>query len=187
MYDDFLIEKALEILREIKKNSNENPRFGFDEDWISFIKKMQFLSPKSFGTRIQNRIIEKNNFGKVNPSDDMGDFSSEGNFFEFKTSILTTSNKGANFVNIRPYQNIYGYFCLVVNTNELPYETHQFYLNKIQMAEELIFMKANASNGTIVSNKENKNISYRFTLDFSTQNDNLKRWLDNYTINHLIL
>lgn len=187
MYDNEQLEIALEILREIKLDSNLDARYGFDDDWVTFMKKMQFLSPKSFGTRIQNRIIEKNNFDKVNPSYDKGDFSYEGNFFEFKTSILTTSNKGANFVNIRPYQNIDGYFCLVINTNQLPYETHQFYLSKFQMKEELILMKANASNGTIISNKENKNITYRFTLDFSTQNDNLRRWFDNYSINYLVL
>jgi len=63
------LDIALKTLREVKSKSSKNLRYGFELGWEDFIKIMQFLSPKSFGTRIQNRIIEKNNFIKVNPSD----------------------------------------------------------------------------------------------------------------------
>ncbi len=187
MHDDNQLEFALQILREIKEESSKDSKYGFNDDWSTFIKKMQFLSPKSFGTRIQNRIIEQNNFEKVNASDDKGDFERDGKYFEFKTTILTLSNKGANFVNIRPYQNIDGYYCLVVNTIVSPYETTQFYLSKEQMDRELNLIKANASNGTFESNKENKNVSFRFTIDFSTQNEIAARWVSQYLINSLKL
>lgn len=182
MHSEAEIEKALQILREIKENSSENPRYGFEDDWNTFIKKMQFLSPKSFGTRIQNRIIEKNDFIKTNASLDLGDFEKDGKYFEFKTTILTPSNTGANFVNVRPYQKIDGYYCIVVNTNVSPYLTTQFYLTKQQMETELKVLKANASNGTIISNQDNKNISYRFTIDFSSNNENALRWISDYKI-----
>jgi len=187
MHDDNQIEIALQILREIKKDSSKDSRYGFDDDWNSFIKKMQFLSPKSFGTRIQNRIIEKNNFDKVGASDDKGDFKKDGIYFEFKTTILTPSNTGANFVNVRTYQQIDGYYCLVVNTNISPYETMQFYLSKDQMEKELEILKANPSNGTIASNKENKNVPFRFTINFAPGNKNAERWLSKYRINSLML
>ena len=148
---------------------------------------MQFLSPKSFGTRIQNRIIEKNNFTKTNASIDLGDFEIEGKIFEFKTSLLTTSNKLANFVNIRPYQNIDGYYCLVVDTNKIPYQTSIFELTKDHMKYELEILKANPSNGTKVSNQENKNVSFRFSIDLSNENENQKRWNSNYLTNSLHL
>ena len=90
-------------------------------------------------------------------------------------------------MNIRPYQKIDGYYCLVVNTNNSPYETKQFYLTKEQMDKELGLLKANASNGTIASNKENKNVSFRFTINFSTENKSAVRWVNEYMINSLKL
>jgi len=181
------LDIALKALREVKLNSTQDLRYGFDLNWEDFIKVMQFLSPKSFGTRIQNRIIEKNNFTKVNPSDDNGDFSISGKFFEFKTSILTTSNKLANFVGIRPYQEkIDGYMLIVIDTNSAPYKTFQFQLSKGQMKEELDLMKANPSNGTKQSNQLNKNISYRFSIDLISDNLNSRRW-NKYKIESLKL
>jgi hypothetical protein len=187
MHDESEIEKALQILREIKENSSKNSNYGFDDDWNTFIKKMQFLSPKSFGTRIQNRIIKRNGFIQTNASLDLGDFAKDGKNFEFKTTIITPSNKGANFVNIRPWQNIDGYYCLVINTNVSPYQTTQFYLTKQQMETELVELKANASNGTSISNQGNKNISFRFTIDFSSNNENAIRWMNEFKIDFLKL
>jgi hypothetical protein len=181
------IDIALKTLREVKLNSSKDLRYGFDLNWEDFIKIMQFLSPKSFGTRIQNRIIELNEFTKVNPSDDNGDFSISGKSYEFKTSILTTSNKLANFVGIRPYQGeIDGYILIVIDTNSVPYKTLQFKLFKDQMKEELEIMKANPSNGTKQSNLLNKNISYRFSIDVISDNINSKRW-NSYKIESLKL
>lgn len=147
---------------------------------------MQFLSPKSFGTRIQDRIIEKNQFKKTNPSDDLGDFTLNNLHCEFKTTLLTTSNKLANFVGIRPYQKIDGYFLIVVDTNSIPYKTLQFQLTKKQMSNELEILKANPSNGTKASNERNESISYRFSLDLLSDNVNSKRW-EKYKIEFLLL
>ncbi len=171
-------EKALNILREIKSESSKNPKYGFDDDWIVFIQKMQFLSPKAFGTRIQNRIILKNGFEKVNASIDKGDFKINNEYYEFKVSILTPSNKLANFVNIRPYQEITGYYCVVVNTLSESYETYQFKLSKDQMDSEIKALNASFANGTKVANLENKNPAYRFSIDLINKNENGNRWLN---------
>lgn len=181
------LDIALKTLREVKLSSSKDLRYGFEMDWVDFIKVMQFLSPKSFGTRIQNRIIERNSFTKVNPSEDNGDFSNLGKFYEFKTSILTTSNKLANFVGIREYQDeIDGYFLVVIDTNSTPYKTFQFQLSKGQMNEELKLMKANPSNGTKRSNELNKNVSYRFSIDLTSDNIHSRRW-NKYKIEYLKL
>lgn len=170
------LDIALKTLREIKTKSSNDLRFGFDLEWNNFIKVMQFLSPKSFGTRIQNRIIENNNCLKTNPSKDLGDFEMNRKKYEFKTSLLTTSNKLANFVGIRPYQKIDGYILIVVDTNSTPYNTLQYCLTKEQMDEELKLLKANPSNGTMASNEFNQNISFRFSIDLITENLNSIRW-----------
>lgn len=140
------LDIALKTLREIKSNSSQDLRYGFNLDWEDFIKVMQFLSPKSFGTRIQNRIIEKNNFTKVNPSADKGDFLVLDEYFEFKTSIITTSNKVANFVGIREYQKIDGYIMIVIDTNSTPYRTLKFKLSTEQMKTELALMSIHPMN-----------------------------------------
>lgn len=171
-------EKAFKILREIKSEASKNPEFGFDDDWITFIQKMQFLSPKAFGTRIQNRIILKNGFEKVNASIDKGDFKINDEYYEFKVSILTPSNKLANFVNIRPYQKITGYFCIVVDTLSEFYKTYQFKISKDQMNNEIKVLNASFANGTKAANLENKNPSYRFSIDFINENVNGNRWLN---------
>ena len=181
------IENALAVLREVKSESSKNDRYGFEDEWNVFLKKMQFLSPKAFGTRIQNRIIEKNNFNKVKASRDKGDFEYDGKYYEFKVSILNASNKAANFVNIRPYQDIEGYYLIVVNTNTSPYQTSQYYLSKAQMDKELEHLHAGAANGTKESNKANKNISYRFSIDLMGDNDNSRRWAKEYRTNNLKL
>jgi hypothetical protein len=181
------LDLALNFLRIIKEESSKDERYGFEDEWNIFIKKMQFLSPKSFGTRIQNRIIDKNNFVKNSPFDNKGDFKIDNQYFEFKTSLITTSNRLANFVNIRPYQSIDGYYCLVVDTNKTPYLTSIFKLTKDQMNFELEILKANSSNGTKTSNQENKNVSLRFSIDLSNENENQKRWNSNYLTNLLHL
>lgn len=181
------IDKALQILRQIKLESNKDDKYAFSDDWNTFIKKMQFLSPKSFGTRIQNRIIDKNGLDKTNPTDDLGDFCREKKVFEFKTSIINTSNKVANFVNLRKYQKIDGYYLVVINTNKNPYETLQFKLSKEEMNRELELMNANPSNGTKKSNEGNENVSFRFSIDLFSINDNSIRWKDKYLTNDLIL
>ncbi len=171
-------EEALKILREIKSEASKNPEYGFYDDWINFIQKMQFLSPKAFGTRIQNRIILKNEFEKVNASIDQGDFKINNEYYEFKVSILTPSNKLANFVNIRPYQDITGYYCVVVNTLCVPYKTYQFKLSKDQMNNEIKILNASFANGTKKANLENKNPAYRFSIDFINENKNGNRWIN---------
>lgn len=187
MLDQTDIDIALNTLREIKEESIKDKRYGFEDEWEIFIKKMQFLSPKSFGTHIQNRIIEKNEFTKTNASDDKGDFESKGDLFEFKTSILTTSNTKANFVNIRPYQAIHGYYLLVIDTNSSPYQTFQFKMTKEQMSFELEMLHANYSNGTKSSNQLNINASFRFSIDFAIENETKKRWIREYLIDTLKL
>ena len=180
-------DEALKILREIKQEASKDPEYGFDDDWNTFIQKMHFLSPKAFGTRIQNRIVLKNNFKKVNASIDKGDFKKENSFYEFKVSILTLSNKLANFVNIRPYQDITGYYCFVVNTLSNPYKTYQFKLSKEQMGNEIKLLNASFANGAKTANLKNKNISFRFSIDVINENRNGNRWKSCYEISNLKL
>ena len=56
------LNSFLEKFYKLKKESIE-PRYGFDDKWDTFIKKILMLSPKSYGTKIQNRVIEKNKWG----------------------------------------------------------------------------------------------------------------------------
>ena len=47
---------------------------------------------------------------------DRGDVvNSEGSYWEVKLTIITASNPGVNFVQIRPHQDISGYRCFVID------------------------------------------------------------------------
>ena len=51
------IDTALEIIDVIRSSATHNPKFGFDDDWVIFMKKMRILTPQSSGNRIQNYIF----------------------------------------------------------------------------------------------------------------------------------
>lgn len=56
-YSAYEIDRVIEILDNIREIAINNPQYGFDDDWITFIKKMRVLTPQSSGARIQNYIF----------------------------------------------------------------------------------------------------------------------------------
>jgi len=61
------ISQALSILDNIREVAIDNPEYGFDDDWITFVKKMRVLTPQSSGSRIQNYIFRALGWGKISP------------------------------------------------------------------------------------------------------------------------
>lgn len=161
------LNELLEAFYEIKSKST-NPEFGFSDDWITFVKKMVFLSPKSRGSRIQNRIIKLNNGESVSSSDEKGDFKLDGKFYEIKTSLLDATNKTIHIVGIREWQDIDGYFILVIDAQDYKaISTFKFFLTKEQMSLELKQKNAQASSGTKEANKDNLKVAKRFSIEYN--------------------
>lgn len=175
-------EELLRLFNQFKYESQDE-EFGFEDDWVLFLKKMLLLSPKSYGTKIQNRIIKRNNFNKVSQTEDKGDFEINNEFFEIKTSIITITNKTANISGIRKHQEINGYYIILINAIDYSNpQTYVYRLSNTQMCEEMKKKNMNASplNGTKQANKDNKKIPYRIGLSIKSDNKHFIRWNENY-------
>ena len=168
------LNNFLNIFYKLKEDSID-PRYGFDDEWSIFIKKVLALSPKSYGTKIQNRIIEKNGLSSVKANKDLGDFEKNNKYFEIKTSLITITNKIANIVGIRPWQEVDGYYIFIIDAE--CYDnivTYSFKLSKNEMEDELKELNANPISGTKKANEGNANSALRFSL--SLKSKAFKRW-----------
>jgi len=180
-------EELLRLYAQFKDESKDED-FGFDDEWLLFLKKMCLLSPKSYGTKIQNRVIIRNNFNKVSQKDDKGDFEINNEYYELKTSVITVTNKTANISGLRKYQNINGYYILLIDASDYNRpQTYIYKLSKKEMNNEMKTMKACPLNGTKQANINNKNIPYRIGLLIKDDSKDFKRWNELYTCNDLIL
>lgn len=172
------LDNFLKIFYQLKKNSI-NSKYGFDDEWNIFIKKILALSPKSYGTKIQNRIIEKNNLLSVKANEDLGDFKKDNEYFEIKTSLISITNKTANITGIRPWQQLDGYYIFIIDAKEHEViTTYSFKLSKDEMDSELRTLKAIPVNGTKKANKGNSQSALRFGLPL--EGENFKRWKKDY-------
>jgi hypothetical protein len=172
------LDNFLKIFYQLKENSIDS-RYGFDDEWNIFIKKVLALSPKSYGTKIQNRIIEKNNLSSVKANEDLGDFEQNNKYFEIKTSLITITNKTANITGIRPWQQVDGYYIFIIDAKKYDIiTTYSFKLSKDEMESELEILKAIPINGTKKANEGNTQSALRFGLPL--ESENFTRWIKNY-------
>jgi len=171
----------LKIFYLIKEKSiDEN--YGFEDEWSMFIKKILPLSPKSYGTKIQNRIVSKNDLQQVKANENKGDFKKDNRYFEIKTSLLTITNKNANITGIRPWQKIEGYYIFIIDARVFEdINTYTFKLTKDEMERELKILNATPLNGTKKANEGNQNLPLRFGLSLNSAN--FKRWQEHYSFN----
>jgi len=175
---DIELNNFLKIFYELKINSKDS-RYGFDDDWDTFIKKVLALSPKSYGTKIQNRIMEKNNLESVKANENKGDFKINNKYFEVKCSLITVTNITANITGVRPWQDIDGYYIFIIDAKDYKnIITYSFKLSKEEMENELKVLNACALNGTSIVNEGNTNITLRFGL--SLESKNFARWCQDY-------
>jgi hypothetical protein len=172
------LNNFLNIFYKLKADSTD-PRYGFDDEWNTFIKKVLALSPKSYGTKIQNRIMEKNNLESVKANEDKGDFKINNKYFEVKCSLITVTNKTANITGVRPWQDVDGYYIFIIDAKDYKnIMTYSFKLSKQEMAKELKILNAIPINGTKKANEGNTKSALRFGL--SLENENFTRWKKDY-------
>jgi hypothetical protein len=175
------LNNFVEVFYTIKAESKA-ATFGFADDWQTFIKKMILLSPKSYGTKIQNRVMDKNGLCAVSASANKGDCEKNDKYYEIKTTILTPTNKNANITGVREWQEITGYLIFIIDARKLAkIETYSFYLTKEQLNDEkskgITFSDLN---GTKEANQNNKKNAKRF--GFSLNSEHFKRWYRDYSI-----
>ena len=174
------LDEALALIAEISKMANGNPGFGFDDPYDFFIKKMMCLTPQSYGARIQNYIAEKFNLQKVIQAKGKGDWkNSMQQHYEVKVSIITGNNDSLNVVQIRPWQEISGYYLVAIDTRTSPFKSFVFHLSKNEMSIECEKL-ASSAHGTKSANSNNENVELRFSVKISETDPTFIGWCSKY-------
>ncbi len=161
----------------------QNKKWGFDLPEKEFIKGMVCLNPQSYGPRIETYIQERLGFTKVKAKDNRGDIMNPAAklFYEVKISLLTPNNPSLNLVQIRLWQKNDYYLCVAYDLRDIyNYRKYIFLLTHDEMKKEC--KKATAAHGTSVSNNKNKNIELRLGIKCDENDDNFKRWKEDYLI-----
>lgn len=174
------LDAILAQIDQVRQDSSQSPTYGFDLPWHLFARKMRLLNPQSYGTRIQNWLIAHYQWVKVPASLNRGDVrDSKGQYREVKVTFITPSNPGANFVQIRPYQNIAGYDLFVIDDQ---YHVTRLRLTKKQMAKELELMGV-LTHGTRTSAADNPNQEFAIRLPWTPEEDGVAaRWCRSYQV-----
>lgn len=106
--------------------------------------------------------------------------------YEFKTST-TNKGKNLNLRQIRLYQDVDYYICSYIEELDLK-QSSTFFLTKSELKKELKLVNGVDSDGkikgfthgTIAANKNNKTPEYSLTIPINEDNENFKRWKENY-------
>lgn len=130
-------------------------------------------SSQSYGPKIEKRVIKEYNFKKIPQKKGEGDLltTDKSNFphfkfpesskSELKISFLS-SDKSWNLIQLRPYEKFDYYVFLMID----PYKQCDFewFVLRKEDINNTNF-KLNSIHGTKESNKENKNIEYKLTVE----------------------
>jgi hypothetical protein len=175
------IRNALDIIQEVREVASNDMEYGFKDDFDTFISKMLCLNPQSYGSRIQKYLISRFGLTGVSASKDLGDFTDQfGEYWELKVSLVTPTNLCLNLVQIRPWQEIQGYYCIAIDTRISPFTEHTFCLTKSQMEEECILMNATAAHGTKTVTAKNNKTELRLSIKIDDNDKSFLRWCKKY-------
>lgn len=167
------IKTQSEVRRLISKNKIDLDSLSIEE----FILAMQMLTPQSYGSKVQNRLIKELGFKPILSTQDTGDCEDTfGDRWEIKSSIINSSNDSLNVVQIRLWQDVKGYVAVVFDTRVSPMDIQTYRLDKSQMEKECELCGANSAHGTRTANQNNKNIELRFSIKIDENDSNFKRW-----------
>ncbi len=180
------IEKTIKILDKIRKEAIVNQKYGFNDNWKLFMKKMRLLTNQSSGARIQNYIFDTFGWTKIPANLNRGDIkNSIGQYFEVKATTITTSNTCANIVQIRLWQNVSGYHIFVINAKE-DYELIHFQLSKSEMEQEVELCGSQA-HGTKQANLNNQHVEWAIRIPWGKGDKVYDRWIEKYKQNSEIM
>lgn len=151
--------------------------------WSLFAQlAVNYLSPQSYGSVLQNRWMRELEYNKVNASAEQGDFwlpsGNNKKYVEFKVTAADGDKRnGVNFVQIRPHHNLHRYHMVIVNKENG--ESQFFSLSKNQMEYELKATKAALAHGTR-TNPTTGHKEYAIRFDATSGNEVYERWLRRY-------
>lgn len=174
-----VLDSIYNLLGKVKNDAYDSSK-DFSTPWNLFIRKMRFLPGPVYGARIEKWLINEWGWEPVSSKMNRGDSRDPktDEYFEIKCSIVTDNNVRANFVQLRPHQDISGYHLFVIDANN-DYKVVHFFLTKEQMNEEIALVGEN-SHGTGAENGANaKNREPAIRIEWS-KNETRSRWLKKY-------
>jgi hypothetical protein len=174
--DNDVLDAVLLHVESVRSGAKGDRRFGFDRPWRQFARLMLLLNPQSYGSRMQRYFAEWYGWAGIDPKDDAGDVWDGTERVEVKVSFITGTNDRANFVQIRPWQQIDGYRCFVIDE---AFRVWRFNLDKSQMANE-IHQMGGIAHGTAGAVAANAHREYAIRLLWDDNNEHTARWLAKY-------
>lgn len=155
----------------MSKASRNSKYFYENLPTIDFIKFVSLRNHKSRGSDIENRIRHKNNWEKINRSEELGDAKdNELKYVEIKSSIVTP-NEGSEVTlrGFRTWENVDYYLVVILDiskhNNQL---NHYIYrLPKSFISEDNGFIPDNQNKNTRSQNKKVQ-IGINFKIGDST-------------------
>ena len=175
---------ALSTKEEIVELVNRDKKFGSDLPVRDYVTILRFLTPQSYGCKLQDLFIKMLGLTPTPSKDNSGDCRDNmGDFYEVKCSIVTTTNSSLNFVQIRPWQEVRGYFGIVIDTRVDPYRIEVYRLSKSDMERECKELNATSAHGTRKANELNSNVELRLSVPIDQSNHHYIRWKNKYLSN----
>lgn len=172
-------------IQETRLELKEDQRLDFDKPWPTFVSKMFQSNPQSYGTRIESYVVENFGWTPVAATENLGDARNEhnGEHYEIKATYITSTNRNANFLQIRLTQNLEGYHLFVIDATTPDYETTHYYLTHDEMKRE-VKNRGSMSHGTKSFTSENKNHEWTIRLPWSDSNETKLHWDNAYRADH---
>lgn len=167
------------VLSRIRAEARRRPDYGFDKPWDEFVSLMSVLHPQSYGGRIGRYIADKLGWAAVGAREDRGDATDGRLYYEIKTTLITETNRSANFVQIRPHQDVDRYVCVVADVRDGAPRTAIYVLSHGQMLDEL--GKAGTSaHGTRAAVADNKTREWAVRFRWRAGDPTKDRWDSEY-------
>lgn len=137
-----------------------------------------FMNDQKKSGDIENFIRKSFSMSVVPSSNDSGDSSKDGLFYEFKTST-TNPNQTLNIRQIKMWKKVDWYYCAYIDELDLS-NSKCFKLSKRQMEEEVKRI-GGSTHGVKGVKKYSKFSEYSITLPVGNLNNpNTQRWVDLY-------
>lgn len=175
-----LLDAIRPFVTKVREEASKNKHYGFEDAFGLFLRKMYFLNPQAYGGRIQSYFASRFRFKNVPAKLNKGDFTDAlDDHFEFKFSFADYTTPCLNLVQIRLFQDIAGYYCVVSDVRN-NFNTYVFRLTKAQMVEECAVMGATSAHGTKDAVANNMTKELRLSLPIDLSDTNFSRWAETY-------
>lgn len=146
--------------------------------WPLFARQCRLLTAQSYGPRFEKYFTRAFGWTKVPSKLNRGDITdTAGEYYEVKVTMITPSNPGANFVQLRPHQDIAGYHLFVITED---FRIHHLVISKTTMNTYIASLGSSA-HGTAAANTVNINKEYAIRFPWTPNEGTAKTWIARHT------